>query len=430
MVLGTPTTRTPASYSRVAAPRVSSPPIATSASTPSAARLSLIRSTPDRPPALALSASGLVRDEPRIVPPRGRMPRTACTSRGTVSPSSGPRQPSRKPTNSNPNSGVPRRTSALMTAFNPGQSPPPVSTPTRIKATLVPMSVLAIDAGTTGVTALVVTEAGLVASRGYQEFRQYFPQPGWVEHLPEDIWQATLAACRQALDQAGGTAVSCIGITNQRETAVLWDRATLAAPRRAIVWQDRRTARICAQLREAGHEPRVAALTGLRLDPYFTGTKLTWLAEHEPATWQGLADGTPGRGHGGRLPDRADDRRRPARDGRLQRVPHAAVRHPGRPVVGRAVRAAPGAAAGAARGGARPPGWPRGPTRARSSAWRCRWPAWPAISRPRCSARPASPPATPSAPTAPGRSCWPTPAGHRPLGGWPAVHGGLDGRRG
>ena len=141
-------------------------------------------------------------------------------------------------------------------------------------------------------TALVVTEAGLVASRGYQEFRQYFPQPGWVEHQPEDIWQATLAACRQALDQAGPGTVTCIGITNQRETAVLWDRATLAAPRPAIVWQDRRTARICAQLREAGHETRVAALTGLRLDPYFTGTKLTWLAEHERATWQGLADGT------------------------------------------------------------------------------------------------------------------------------------------
>jgi glycerol kinase len=154
------------------------------------------------------------------------------------------------------------------------------------------MSVLAIDAGTTGVTALVVSEAGLVSGRGYQEFRQYFPQPGWVEHLPEDIWQATLTACRQALSQADGTPVSCVGITNQRETAVLWDRATLAAPRRAIVWQDRRTTRICARLREAGHEPRVAALTGLRLDPYFTGTKLTWLAEHEPATWQGLADGT------------------------------------------------------------------------------------------------------------------------------------------
>ena len=116
------------------------------------------------------------------------------------------------------------------------------------------MSVLAIDAGTTGVTALVVTADGLVASRGYQEFRQYFPQPGWVEHLPEDIWQATLTACGQALDRAGPP-VSSVGLTNQRETAVLWDRATLAAPRRAIVWQDRRTARICARLRDAATSP-------------------------------------------------------------------------------------------------------------------------------------------------------------------------------
>jgi glycerol kinase len=153
------------------------------------------------------------------------------------------------------------------------------------------MSVLAIDAGTTGVTALVVTEAGLVAGRGYQEFRQYFPQPGWVEHLPEDIWQATLAASRAALDAATGSPVTCVGITNQRETAVVWDPRTLAAPRRAIVWQDRRTARLCDALREAGYEPRVRALTGLRLDPYFTGTKLTWLAEHEPAVAGDLAAG-------------------------------------------------------------------------------------------------------------------------------------------
>ncbi len=152
------------------------------------------------------------------------------------------------------------------------------------------MSVLAIDAGTTGVTALVVTESGLVAGRGYQEFRQYFPQPGWVEHLPEDIWQATLTACREAL--AGVPPVSCVGLTNQRETAVIWDRRTLAAPRRAIVWQDRRTARLCDALRAAGHEPRITELTGLRLDPYFTGTKLTWLAEHDPAAWRGLAEGT------------------------------------------------------------------------------------------------------------------------------------------
>jgi glycerol kinase len=151
------------------------------------------------------------------------------------------------------------------------------------------VSVLAIDAGTTGVTALVVTEDGRIGSRGYQEFPQHFPEPGWVEHEPEEIWQATLAACRFAL-AAAPTPPSAIGITNQRETAVLWDRRTLAAPRRAIVWQDRRTAAMCERLRDAGHEPRVAELTGLRLDPYFTGTKLAWLAESDPA-WDGVESG-------------------------------------------------------------------------------------------------------------------------------------------
>ena len=150
------------------------------------------------------------------------------------------------------------------------------------------MSVLAIDAGTTGVTAMVVTRDGTIAAKGYQEFAQHFPKPGWVEHSPEEIWQATIESTRAALKtygKAGGPDVSAIGITNQRETVLLWDRETLGSPRRAIVWQDRRTADICTRLREAGHEERVAELTGLRLDPYFSGTKLMWLAEHEPNTW-------------------------------------------------------------------------------------------------------------------------------------------------
>ena len=150
------------------------------------------------------------------------------------------------------------------------------------------MSVLAIDAGTTGVTALVVTAEGTIAARGYQEFGQHFPRPGWVEHAPEEIWQATLEATRAALreyDATGGPALRGIGITNQRETVLLWDRETLGSPRRAIVWQDRRTAGVCNRLREEGHEPRVAELTGLRLDPYFSATKLRWLAEEEPNTW-------------------------------------------------------------------------------------------------------------------------------------------------
>ncbi|WP_151082716.1 glycerol kinase GlpK [Nocardioides cynanchi] len=153
------------------------------------------------------------------------------------------------------------------------------------------MSVLAIDAGTTGVTAVVVTADGRIAARGYQEFSQHFPQPGWVEHAPEEIWQATLEATREVLATYDASQLEAVGITNQRETVLLWDRETLGSPRRAIVWQDRRTASICDRLRDAGHEGRVAELTGLRLDPYFSGTKLTWLRENEPRTWALVEEG-------------------------------------------------------------------------------------------------------------------------------------------
>jgi glycerol kinase len=147
------------------------------------------------------------------------------------------------------------------------------------------VSVLAIDAGTTGVTAVLVNVEGAILAKGYREFPQHFPQPGWVEHSPEEIWQATLAATQAALTSCDVGQLRAVGITNQRETVVLWDRETLGAPRRAIVWQDRRSADICAQLVAAGHESRVSEVTGLRLDPYFSATKLRWLAEHEPHTW-------------------------------------------------------------------------------------------------------------------------------------------------
>jgi len=158
-------------------------------------------------------------------------------------------------------------------------APPTKSTATK--------SILAIDAGTTGVTAVVVTPEGAIAAKGYQEFAQHFPHPGWVEHSPEEIWQATIEATRAALKtwDGGPADLAGIGITNQRETVLLWDRETLGSPRRAIVWQDRRTTEICDRLRAGGHEARVSELTGLRLDPYFSGTKLAWLAEHEPNTW-------------------------------------------------------------------------------------------------------------------------------------------------
>jgi len=155
---------------------------------------------------------------------------------------------------------------------------------------------LAVDEGTTGVTALVVGEDAAVLGRGYAEFAQHFPRPGWVEHEPEEIWQATLTACREALRASGArrgkVEIAAVGITDQRETAVLWDRRTLAAPRRAVVWQDRRTSGLCEQLRGAGHEQRVAELTGLRIDPYFTATKLAWLRENDTETWAGVEDGS------------------------------------------------------------------------------------------------------------------------------------------
>ena len=145
-------------------------------------------------------------------------------------------------------------------------------------------SVLAIDQGTTGTTAMVVAQDGRVLAKSYSEFTQYFPQPGWVEHDAEEIWAVTRRVAREALESAASaTRIEGIGITNQRETMVLWDRETLAPVHRAIVWQDRRTASICSEFRSRGHEEEVRDRSGLLLDPYFTGTKLTWLFREHPA---------------------------------------------------------------------------------------------------------------------------------------------------
>jgi glycerol kinase len=144
--------------------------------------------------------------------------------------------------------------------------------------------ILAIDQGTTSSRALVVDAAGAIVGSGQHEFRQYYPQPGWVEHNPLEIWSTTREATRDALASAGlaPDRVSAIGITNQRETVVVWDRATGTPVAPAIVWQDRRSAEICEQVRAAGYEPNVTAATGLKLDPYFSGTKLTWLLRENP----------------------------------------------------------------------------------------------------------------------------------------------------
>ena len=152
------------------------------------------------------------------------------------------------------------------------------------------MALLSIDAGTTGVTALVVDHETRIIARGYREFAQHFPEDGWVEHDPGEIWAATLEAIREAL-AASPESPTAVGITNQRETVCFWDRETLGSARRAIVWQDRRTASICDELKSAGHEPRVTALTGLRLDPYFTATKIAWVARHDPTTWAQVMSG-------------------------------------------------------------------------------------------------------------------------------------------
>ena len=144
--------------------------------------------------------------------------------------------------------------------------------------------VLALDQGTTGSTALVVDPDGHVRGRGYQELPQYFPQPGWVEHDPEEIWQTQLGAATAALHAAGvgGREIAAIGITNQRETTLLWHRRTGASVHRAIVWQCRRSASLCERMRADGLEPTVRRRTGLRCDAYFSGTKIAWLLEAHP----------------------------------------------------------------------------------------------------------------------------------------------------
>src|SRR5207247_2194478 len=145
--------------------------------------------------------------------------------------------------------------------------------------------VLALDEGTTGATAIAVgtdAVAGEIQGRGDREITQHYPRPGWVEHDANEIWSAVQASTEQALQAAGVTDddVAAIGITNQRETLVLWDRKTLEPITPAIVWQDRRTADECTRLREAGHEDRVREVTGLVLDPYFTATKLAWALQN------------------------------------------------------------------------------------------------------------------------------------------------------
>lgn len=140
--------------------------------------------------------------------------------------------------------------------------------------------ILSIDQGTTSSRALAFNKAGEVLAVAQSEFPQLFPQDGWVEHDADEIWQTTLRVCREVLETLGAENFAGIGITNQRETTVLWERATGRPIAKAIVWQDRRTADFCHALKEAGHEPMITQKTGLLLDPYFSASKITWLLDN------------------------------------------------------------------------------------------------------------------------------------------------------
>ena len=142
------------------------------------------------------------------------------------------------------------------------------------------MTILAMDQGTTSSRAVVFNDDLQVQATAQHEFPQHFPQSGWVEHDPNDIWTSSAGTARAAIEKAGAPRIDAIGITNQRETVVIWDRQTGQPIHRAIVWQDRRTADICDRLRNDGAEDQVTDTTGLLLDPYFSATKIAWLLDH------------------------------------------------------------------------------------------------------------------------------------------------------
>lgn len=142
--------------------------------------------------------------------------------------------------------------------------------------------ILVLDAGTTSTRAMIFACDGAIRAVAQQEITQHYPQPGWVEHDAAEIWERTLACARAAIEQAGGAeTIAAIGITNQRETVVAWDRSTGEPLTRAIVWQDRRTADLCAAMKDAGREPDIQAATGLLLDPYFSATKIRWMHDND-----------------------------------------------------------------------------------------------------------------------------------------------------
>ena len=153
--------------------------------------------------------------------------------------------------------------------------------------------ILVLDEGTTSTRAMLLTPAGELRGTAQRELTQHYPRPGWVEHDAGEIWDRTLACAREMVERAGGAErIACIGVTNQRETVVAWDKVSGEPLARAIVWQDRRTAPFCEALREAGHEATVREATGLLLDPYFSATKMRWLLDNDEAVRGAAERGT------------------------------------------------------------------------------------------------------------------------------------------
>src|SRR6266700_1842256 len=154
----------------------------------------------------------------------------------------------------------------------------------RTRAQHMPTKILAIDQGTTSTRAILFDERLDIIAIEQQEFPQYYPHSGWVEHDPEDLWNSTIAVVKGVFAKTGTSAdhVAAIGIANQRETTLIWDRVTGRPIYNAIVWQDRRTAGVCAALKARGFETELSAKTGLLLDPYFSATKIAWMLDHVP----------------------------------------------------------------------------------------------------------------------------------------------------
>ena len=194
--------------------------------------------------------------------------------------------------------------------------------------------ILALDQGTTSSRAIVFDHNGQICSVAQKEFTQHFPQPGWVEHNPNEIWSSEAAVIAEAISaiDINGKDIAAIGITNQRETTVVWDIDTDEPIYNAIVWQDRRTAEYCDKLKAQGLVDRIREKTGLIIDAYFSGTKIKWILDNVPSPRARREGQAPLRQHR-HLARMASDPRTGARDGRDQRQPHDALQHP-RPKVG------------------------------------------------------------------------------------------------